>query len=170
MASNLADFHTTLRRLAFDLHRLGLEYKVVGGASAELHGVPLPFKDLDLEMSADSACRFQQLFQAYTLQPVALSESDQYRSHFGKFEIDGVKIEVMGDLQRREGDGWVPTWTRTLDLIDLDGIPVRASWLEEETLSYIRRGRLERAAQCLLKCDPERLVRLLRGQEPCGVL
>jgi hypothetical protein len=166
----LAPWQVVLRGLVIDLDRFGLEYKVVGGASTALHGLPWPVKDLDLEMSADSACRFQQLFQAYTVQPVALSESDQYRSHFGKFEIDGVNIDVMGDLQRREGDGWVPTWTRTLDLIDLDGIPVRVSSLEEETLGNIRRGRLERAAQCLLKCDHERLVGLLRGQEPCGVL
>jgi hypothetical protein len=170
MASNAVDFHSTLRRLAGELDRLGLEYKVVGGASATLHGVPLPVKDLDLEVSAEGAYRFQQHFGEYAFQPVAISESAVYRSHFGKFEIDGVKIEVMGDLQRREGDCWVPTWTRTLDLLDLDGVSVRVSWLEEETLGYIRRGRLERAAECLLKCDPERLVRLLRGLEPCGVL
>ena len=101
---------------------------------------------------------------------MALSESPQYRSHFGKFDIDGVKIEVMGDLQRREADSWLPTWARTLDLLDLDGVSVRVSSLEEETLGYLRRGRLERASQCLLKCDPQRLARLLRGAEPCGVL
>jgi hypothetical protein len=147
-----------------------LEYKVVGGASAALHSLPLPVKDLDLEVSAEAAYRFQQFFQSYTIQPVALSESPDYRSHFGKFELDGLKIDVMGDLHRREGDRWVPTWTRTLDLLDLDGVSIRVSSLEEETLGYIRRGRLERAAQCLLKCDPERLLRLLRGDEPCGVL
>jgi hypothetical protein len=76
----------------------------------------------------------------------------------------------MGDLHRREGELWTPTWNRTLDLIDLDGTPVRVSWLEEETLSYIRRGRMERATQCLPKCDPERLLRLMRGEESCGVL
>jgi hypothetical protein len=73
-------------------------------------------------------------------------------------------------LQRREGDCWVPTWARTLDLLDLDGVSVRVSSLEEETLAYIRRGRLERAAECLLKCDPQRLRRLLSGAEACGVL
>ncbi len=163
-------WRAVLRRLAGELQRLGLEYKVVGGASAALHGLWQSVKDLDLELSVDSAYRFQQIFQTYTIQPVALRESAVYRSHFGQFEIDGVKIEVMGDLHRREGELWVPTWTRTLDLLDLDGVPVRVSWLEEETLGYIRRGRLERAAQCVLKCDPERLLRLLRGLEPCGVL
>lgn len=163
-------WRSVLRRLAGELGRAGLEYKVAGGASAALHGVWLPVKDLDLEMGAEQVYRFQQLYQGYVTQPVALSESDQFRSYFGKFEIEGVKIDVMGDLQRWEGERWQPTWTRTLDLIDLEGTPVRVSWLEEETLAYIRRGRLERAAQCLQKCNKERLLRLLRGEEPCGVL
>jgi hypothetical protein len=159
-----------LRQIASALERDGLEYKVSGGASAALHGVRLPVKDLDLEMGAEQAYRFQQLFPECVVQPVALSQSDRYRSHYGQFEIEGVKIEVMGDLERWEGEKWVPTWTRTLDLIDLEGTPVRASWLEEETLAYIRRGRMERAAQCLLKCDPQRLMRLLRGEEKAGVI
>jgi len=54
--------------------------------------------------------------------------------------------------------------------VDLDGVAVRVSWLEEETLAYIRRGRLERAARCLLRCDPDRLLALLRGELATGVL
>ena len=40
-------------------------------------------------------------------------------------------------------------------------MPVRVSWLEEETLAYIRRGRLDRAALCLPRCDRGRLLALL---------
>lgn len=159
-----------LRRLAGELERLGIDYKVVGGASIALHGVRQPVKDLDLEMSAEQAYRFGEVYREYAIQPVQWCESADYRSHFGKFEIDGVLVDVMGDLQRREGERWQPTWTRTLDLIDLRGVLVRTSWLEEETLAYIRRGRLERAAKCLVKCDAERLRRLIRGEEPCGVI
>jgi hypothetical protein len=163
-------WQVVLRRVAVELEQAGVEYKVVGGTSAALHGVSLLVKDLDLEMSAEDAYRFQKFYQSYVIQPVRLSENERYRSHFGKFEIEGVKLDVMGELQRREGEKWVPTWTRTLDLVDLGGTPVRVSWLEEETLCYMRRGRLERAAQCLLRCDPERLSRLLSGEEPVGVV
>jgi hypothetical protein len=47
---------------------------------------------------------------------------------------------------------------------------VRVSWLEEETLAYIRRGRLDRVAQCLPHCDQGRLLALLRGEQAVGVL
>jgi hypothetical protein len=101
---------------------------------------------------------------------VALRESETYRSHLGRFDFDGVAVDVMGDLCRREADGWVPTATATETVVDVDGSPVRVSWLEEEMLAYIRRGRLERAAQCLPHCDRERLLALLRGERKVGVL
>ncbi len=77
---------------------------------------------------------------------------------------------IPGDLQRREGNGWVPTHAHTEEVIELEGVPVSVSWLEEETLAYIRRGRLERAARCLPYCDHQRLVALLRGEQRTGVL
>jgi hypothetical protein len=55
-------------------------------------------------------------------------------------------------------------------MVDLDGVPVRTSWLEEETPAYIRRDRLERAAQCLSHCNCGRLLALLRGERGTWVL
>jgi hypothetical protein len=156
--------------VAQHLEEAGLRYKVVGGTAAALHGVPLRVKDVDLETGADDAYRFGELFAGEIVQPVSLSESDQYRSHFGRFEIEGVAFDVMGDLHRREGAGWAPTSTRTEGWADLDGLPVRVSWLEEETLAYIRRGRLDRAALCLPYCDTQRLLALIRGEVENGVL
>jgi hypothetical protein len=47
---------------------------------------------------------------------------------------------------------------------------VPVSWLEEEALAYIRRGRLERTAQCLPYCDQGRLLALLRSEVPTAVI
>ncbi len=156
--------------IARRLDEAGLAYKLVGGASAALHGLPIPVKDLDIETDAEGACRFQDLFPGQVVEPVALRQSQAYRSHLGRFDFDGVPVEVMGDLHRRQGDGWVPSMAQTEALLDLDGLPVRASRLEEETLAYVRRGRLERAAQCLPHCDPDLLLALLRGERALGVL
>jgi sugar phosphate isomerase/epimerase len=172
---SLADAHkprwrAVLRQIAQRLDESGVAYKVVGGASATLHGVPLPVKDLDIETDAEGAYRLQALFPGHVVEPVALCESETYRSHFGRFDFDGVAVEVMGDLHRREGERWVPTAATTETTVDLDGGPVRVSWLEEEVLAYIRRGRLERAAQCLSHCDQDRLLALLCGEQDTGVL
>ena len=69
----------------------------------------------------------------------------------------------MGDLHRREGDGWVPTMSLTETTVELDGASIRVPWLEEELLAYLRRGRMQRASQILPHCDRDRLLALLRG-------
>jgi hypothetical protein len=47
---------------------------------------------------------------------------------------------------------------------------VHTAWLEEETLAYVRRGRLERAGQCLPHCSQDRLMRLLGRETTTNVL
>lgn len=159
-----------LCQIARQLNQAGLIYKVVGGTSAALHGVPAPVKDIDIETDVRGAYRFQELFAGHAVESVALRESKTYRSHFGRFDFGGVIVEVMGDLHRREGKHWVPTAATTEAMADLDGVPVRVSWLEEETLAYVRRGRLDRAAECLPHCDHGRLLALLCGEQTTHVL
>ncbi len=170
MIRNESHWRAALRYIARRLDEAGVTYKLVGGAAAALHGVPLPVNDLDIEMSTEDAYRFQALFPDQVVEPVALRESQTYRSHLGRFDFDGVGVEVIGDIRRREGERWLPTAAATETTVDLDGVPVRVSWLEEEVLAYIRRRRLDRAAQCLPHCDPDRLLALLRGEEAVGVL
>jgi S-adenosylmethionine-dependent methyltransferase len=159
-----------LRQIARRLNEAGVAYKVVGGAAAALHGVSVPVNDLDIETDAEAAYRFQALFPDRVVEPVAFRESAGYRSHFGRFDFGGVIVEVIGDIHRWEGERWVPTADTTETTVDLDGVPVRVSWLEEETLAYIRRERLERVAQCVPHCDPGRLLALLRGEQDTEVL
>ena len=162
-------WRAVLRQVAAVLNAAGLPYTVVGGTSAALHGVPIPVTDIDVEVEAAGAYRFAELFPQQVVEPVSLRDNGVYRSHLGRFDFAGVLVEVMGDLQRREGDRWVPTAATTRDTVLLDGVPVQASALEEETLAYIRRQRLERAAACLPLCDPGRLLALLRDRS-AGVL
>jgi S-adenosylmethionine-dependent methyltransferase len=164
-------WRAALRQIVGQLDEAGVAYKVVGGAAAALHGIPIPVNDLDLEMGVEGAYRFQVLFadHIHVIEPVSLREGEVYRSHLGRFDFDGVTVEVMGDLQRREADGWVRTASTTETTVGLDGIAVRLPWLEEETLAYIRRARLGRAARCLPHCDPDRLLALLRGEQDTAV-
>jgi len=163
-------WRAVLREIAGRLQAAGIAFKVVGGTAAALHGVPLPVRDIDLEMSTPDVYRFHDIYAARAAEPPALRESDTYRSHFGRYELDGVQIEVMGDLHRREANRWVPSFTTTQSTLDVEGTLCPVSWLEEETLAYIRRGRLDRASRCLPHCDRERLSELLRAEIRTHVL
>jgi len=162
-------WRAVLRHIAQRLVEAGLAYAVVGGTAVALHGVPLPVKDLDLMMPAEDAYRFQALFADRVVEPVALRESEVYRSHLGRFDFDGLTVEVMGDLHWREATGWVPVSLATETAVDLDGVPVPVPSLEEESLVYVRRGRLDRAALCLPYCDRDRLLALLREGRAAGI-
>lgn len=163
-------WRAVLHQVISRLEANGIPYRVVGGTSVALHGVPVHVKDLDLETTAAGAYQIAALLGEYIERPVTFSESPVYRSYFGQFRIDGVLLEVMGDLERREGDGWVPSGTGTETTVLFEDVPVRVPWLEEETLAYIRRGRLDRAALCLPYCDHVRLIALLRGDVATPVL
>lgn len=148
----------------------GISYTVVGGASIALHGVSAPVKDIDIETNRSGAFRFQKIYTSYAIQPVGLRQSESYRSYFGSYIFEGVKVEVMGDFYRKEGLEWKPTACSTKMIIHLSDVPIVCSWLEEETLAYIRRGRMERASQCLLLCDQTKMLSLIRGDIHTNVI
>jgi hypothetical protein len=163
-------WRTVLASIARKLNAESIPFKVVGSASVALHGIPLVAHDLDIDMDRESVYRFQQLYAGRAIKPVSFSESATYRSHFGRFDFNGVQVEVMSDLQWREGNGWRRVSDDTEVIVDVEGTAVRVPWLEEETLAYIRRGRLDRAAFCLRYCDRNRLVALIRGDVKTGAV
>ncbi|MBN1936062.1 MAG: methyltransferase domain-containing protein [Anaerolineae bacterium] len=163
-------WRAVLREIVTRLDAHGVAYKVVGGTSVALHGAPVRVSDIDLEMPPQDTYRFQALFEDSVIKPVELCHDDTYRSHFGRFNFDGVMVEIMGDLHRREGETWVPSMNQTETEVEFEGVRVRVPWLEEEMLACIRRGRLERVTRCMPFCDPGRLRALIRGEPPTGVI
>lgn len=162
-------WRTVLAQIARQLNEAGVAYRVGGGAAIALHGVPIPVKDLDLVTDVAGAYHFQALFADHVVEPVALREDKVWRSHLGRFDFDGVTVEIIGDLHRRKGGEWVLATTVTETTVNLDGAPIRVPWLEEEALFYVWRGRLDRAAQCLHYCDRDRLLALWRQKQATGV-
>ncbi len=164
-------WRTVLRQIVAALDAAGIAYRVVGGTSLALRGLPVPVNDIDLEMTVADAYRCQDLFAAHVVDPVAFREgeqahstgSGQARSHIGRFTFDGVRVEMMADLHWRKGDRWVPSFLTTRATVDLDGLTVSVLDLEEEALAYLRRGRLERLALCLPYCDAERFRTLFQN-------
>lgn len=163
-------WRVAVKQLAGALDAAGIRYCIISGAATALHGVSIPVKDIDVELDRADIYRLNDIFVAHVVLPVQHRESERWRSHFGRFDFDGVTVEFMADLERREGDGWARSGVSTETFVDVDGVSVRTAWLEEEFLAYIRRGRLERAALMLPHCNHARLLALLRGEVKTVVL
>lgn len=165
-----ADWRSALRFLATQAVTHNIDFTVSGGAVFALHGIPVPVRDLDLITDHAGASRFGEIFAAQAVEPVAYRVSERYRSHFGRFVVQDIPVDVMAELEWREGERWQPIFAATRSDVDLDGVLVVSAWPEEEFLAAIRRGRLERAAAVLPHLDHARLLCLLRGEVKAGML
>ncbi len=157
-------WRSALRKVAAKLNEAGIEYKVVGGTAAALYSISTPVNDVDIEFCAEDVYRAEKILAEFMIDPVEFKESEFYRSHIGRLKIDGQLVEIFGELERRQGDTWISSMAATHNTIEIENVSVQVPWLEEETLSYLRRGKLERAALCLPHCDPDRLRGLLHGE------
>jgi len=79
---------------------------------------------------------------------VVFSSGERIRSHFGALEIDGIKVEIMGDIQKMLDDG---TWDSPVDLdhhkrfVNFNNMQIPVLSLEYEYEAYLRMGRIEKA-------------------------
>lgn len=138
-----------LRQLFTELKESQVMWVVTGSLSFALQGLPLEPHDIDIQTDAEGAYEIERHFFSQMSQKVAFSSTERMRSHFGALRIEGIVVEIMGDIEKRLEDG---TWENPVDLLshrrfvhveDMD-IPVLA--LAYEAQAYRQLGRLERAA------------------------
>ncbi|MCJ7551013.1 MAG: hypothetical protein MUQ30_15170, partial [Anaerolineae bacterium] len=161
-------WRAVLRNLARELQAHCVDYRLVGGAALALRGLDAELNDLDLEMPKANAYALGERFVENVVVPLAWRETETLRSHFGRFEIDGVPVDVMAELERKIDGRWVPAFGATHETVDLDGVAISVLSLEEVTLAYLRRGRLDRVALALPHCNKDRFLSLLREAQAQG--
>jgi hypothetical protein len=118
-----------------------------------LQGVPVEVHDIDLQTNKDGAYEIERLLLDYVVKPVRYLESERIRSYLSMFEIDGIRVEIMGDIQKRleEEYGSAPAWEEPVKVedhrhwLEIEGMPVPVLSLEYEVQAYLRLGRTEKA-------------------------
>jgi len=126
----------------------GVDWAVTGSLGMALQGVELPVHDIDLQTDEQGAYAIEGCFSECIVRPVAYTASERIRSHLGALEIDGVKVEIMGAVQKRlAADRWeVPAQVPQHRLwMEVEGMQVPVLSLEYEVEAYRRMGRTERA-------------------------
>ncbi len=113
-----------------------------------LQGVPVTVHDIDIQTDEEGAYEIERRFSKYVIKPVRYSISEQIRSHFGMLEIDGIKVEIMGDLQKRLDD---QSWEGPVKVecykqrVELEGMRIPVLSLEHEYQAYLKLGRSKKA-------------------------
>ncbi|MCL2603420.1 MAG: hypothetical protein FWD90_02965 [Defluviitaleaceae bacterium] len=118
-----------------------------GSTSQAIHGMEIIPVDIDIQTDKAGAYEIGSLLEQYEIEPVAFSSTDWIRSYFGTFFIEGITVEVMGDIQIIK-DG---KWEEVIDLNTLieykiyKGLPLPVMNLAYESAAYRIMGRHERA-------------------------
>lgn len=128
-----------------------LKWALTGSVAFALRGIDVsPPGDIDVQTDTAGAYGMDRLLAEYTVRPVHFSETEQMRSHFGALKIEGVTVEIMGDIQHRRADG---SWTEPVDItavrewVAVDGFRLPVLSLAYEAEAYSRIGREETARQ-----------------------
>ena len=137
-----------LRQIHARLSNTDVNWVVTGSLGFALQGVPVQPNDIDLQTDKAGAYEIESLFSDVVIRKVKFSATEQIKSHFGALQIDGVEVEIMGDIQKRGADG---VWEEIVNpahyrkMAEIDGLLVPVLSLEYEYQAYLKFGRIERA-------------------------
>ena len=141
---------SVLRQIYARLNGADLNWAVTGSLCFALQGVPVSeVHDIDLQSDEAGVYEIERRFADYVTRKVAVWESRTIRSHFGVLLIDGVKVELMGEMATRPAED--AAWGEPINLngikrfVIVDDMRVPVIDLEHEYEAYLKMGRIEKA-------------------------
>jgi hypothetical protein len=121
---------------------------ITGSMGFALQGMDVEVHDVDIQSDEPGAYEIERRCSAWSIRRVAFAESDRIRSHFGALEVGGVKVEIMGGVQKRLPDG---RWEEPVDITRFrrwtvwEGMRLPVLSLEYESRAYRILGRIKKA-------------------------
>jgi len=141
--------HLSALRLVYE--RLGAEppmWVVTGSLAFALRGMDIVVHDIDLQTDRAGAYEIERRLNEFVVEPVCFSSSATIRSHFGALSMHGVKVEIMGDIEKRNADSdWEPpaALAQSREWVAAYGMSIPVLSLEHEYQAYRTLGRAQRA-------------------------
>ena len=138
-----------LKKILLRLKRTDATWAITGSLGFALQGVPVEPHDIDIQTDEKGAYEIERLLTQFAVERVHFASAENIRSHFGMLNIDGIKVEIMGDIQKRLENG---TWTKPPDLrkhirfIRMEEMEIPVLHLEYEYEAYVQLGRNDKAA------------------------
>lgn len=133
------------------LHKLFSEntitWKLTGSSNLALQGVSVDAKDVDIFVKNNEIDKVQKLLDEYTIDSIKYSQTEKFRSFFGRFSIENCLVEVMCNLEIFKDGTWLKS-SPFEDLpvfIKLDDSDIPCITLKMEYEGCMRLGRLEKA-------------------------
>jgi len=119
------------------------KYAFRGTVSLVLQGLEMNVEDIDILCDKETALSCNSLFKDFLVEEISLKESSKFRSYFGKFEVKGIEVEVMGEWQIKESKGeWsIPFDASERKKINLGGQEIYVTTIDSELAMFAKMGR-----------------------------
>lgn len=130
-----------------------IHWMIVGSTNLSLQGVEVVEHDIDIATDKEGAYAIEEELAEFLIEPVEYKEAAQFRSHFGKFLIDGIEVEVMGEFEilNPQTNRWEHVSDPTLATeIDFENTTIPVMELAHETKFYKIRGETEKLHAIIL--------------------
>jgi hypothetical protein len=143
------DYLAVLRELYNRLEETDIVWVLTGSLGLAIKGIPLTPHDIDIQTNRAGVYEFARIFADDLVQEPFFWETQHTQSWVAKFEIDGIQVEVLGDMRHRDEDGgWDdPPNLAVLRLyIQVAEMRVPTLSLDFEEEAYRSMGRYDKAA------------------------
>jgi len=121
------------------------QYAIRGTASLVLQKIDMNVDDIDILTDKNTALLANELLKDYLLEKAEYKESSQFKSYFGKFKINDILVEVMGEWQIKDSRGkWSEVYNaseKEKKQISLGGQKVWVTSMETELSIFAKMGR-----------------------------
>lgn len=122
---------------------------LIGSAAARLAGAEVGVADIDVLVSRADAETLATRWVDRCDAAHTPSDAERFRSRFARYRFPGLPVEVMGDLELNQGDGWQVVAPGKLMLVGVRGMAVPVPVLDDQIRLFESFGRdqdRERAA------------------------
>ncbi|MBK8903576.1 MAG: hypothetical protein IPM53_20505 [Anaerolineaceae bacterium] len=154
-----ASFLSVLHQIHAALRERDILWAITGSTSFALRGLPFSPNDIDLQTDTPGAYAIEQALRPFVVQPVTFSSTARIRSHFGRLKVEGITVEIMGDMEKWVNGRWEPSpdISHHREFITVNGLELPVLSLAHEQEAYEKMGRRETAVilqQWLNKTTP----------------
>jgi hypothetical protein len=155
----ISDAHKSALRILATLLK-GIDWRLVGSTNLALQGVAVQAKDIDIQIRKSDIDRTNVALHQYVKQPISYSETATFRSYFGRFEIAGIRVEVMAELQYMHDGNARNTLVFSKRPVDIQvaNFRIPCTDLKTEYDSYIALERTEKASLIKATIEQSRTV------------
>jgi len=131
-----------------ELSDIEVPWCITGSLGLAVQGVDVSIHDIDIQSTKRGIHEIQARLEKFLIESVTWKETDKIRSYFGRCQVEGVMVDLIGDIQKRGGNG---TWVEPPDLISLirtvehGDLMLPVLDLEYEAQAYEYLGRFEKS-------------------------